>query len=406
MKKYFLPLALGILAVISSCKKEYDTPPLKTIPTGNVITIDSLRGMFTGTPIHFTQDYSVYGVITADEVSGNLYKNVYMKDNTGAINLRLLVSGGVYIGDSIRLYLKNCVLSSYNGMLQLDSVNTDNNIIKQASGKVVVPETVTISQINSSMQSHLIKIDSVQFVALDAGTTFANAVAQTSANKTIEDCAGNQVIIRTSGYANFAGSTTPTGKGSVIAVVGEFNGTMQLYLRSVNDAYMPAPRCGGAQLPYLTKDFNDGSVTSGGWLNQQVSGTISWSLYNGNIGSISNYVAPNNIACETWLISPSIDLSAATTPNLYFDNAYKYTGAALQLMVSTNYTGSGDPNLATWTNLTTGATWSAGNFVFANSGAVSLNAFKVNNVYVAFKYTGTSSNGSTWEVDNIVVQEN
>jgi hypothetical protein len=408
MKKY-IPFVAAVLAVISSCKKEFDSPPVKEIPVGSVITLDSLRGMFTGTPIKFTQDYSVYGVITADETSGNLYKNIYMSDGTAAINLRLLVSGGVYQGDSIRLYLKGCVLSQYNGMLQVDSVNTDNNIIKQASGKVVIPETVTISQINTNLQQlegHLVKIDSVQFIASDAGTTYANAVTQASASKTIEDCSGNTVILRNSGYANFAGSPTATGKGSVIAIVGDYNNTVQLYIRSINDVNMPTARCGGASLPYLSKNFDDGSVTSGGWLNTQVSGTISWGLFSGDIASISNYISPSNYACETWLISPAIDLSGATTPNLYFESAYKYTGPALQLMVSTNYSGSGDPNLATWTNLTSSAIWSTGNFVFASSGAVSLNAFKVAGVRFAYKYTGTSSSGSTWEVDNIVVQEN
>jgi hypothetical protein len=407
MKNLFLIIAAGMLFAVSSCKKEFDSPPVKTVPVGNILTIDSLKKMLaTSSIVHFTQDYSIYGVITADETSGNLYKSIFMKDATGAINLRLLTSGGVYQGDSVRLYLPGTVLSTYNGMVQLDSVNTDNNIIKQKSGLVVVPEVVSISQINSSMQSRLVKIDNVEFIAGDAGTTYANAIAQTSANKTIEDCNGNTIILRNSGYANFAGSTTPTGKGSVIAIVGVFGSTLQLFIRSVNDVDMSGPRCGGSVLPYLSKNFDDGSITSGGWLNYTVSGSIPWTLFSGDIATISNYNGTANIACETWMISPSIDLSAATTPNLYFDNAYKYTGAALQLMISTNYSGSGDPNLATWTNMTSSATWSTGSFVFVNSGAVSLSSYKVNGVHIAYKYTGTSSSGSTWEVDDILVQEN
>ena len=142
MKKIISLISVIAISMVVSCKKEYDSPPKKEIPVGMVITIDSLRNMFQGSSIHFNEDYSIYGVITADETSGNLYKNVFMQDATGAINLRLLTSGGVYQGDSIRLYLRNCVLSKYNGMIQIDSVNTDNNIIKQATGKVVVPQTV------------------------------------------------------------------------------------------------------------------------------------------------------------------------------------------------------------------------------------------------------------------------
>ncbi len=49
---------------------------------------------------------STYGVVVGDESSGNIYKNSYVQDSTGAINLRLINPGGLYVGDSIRIYLK------------------------------------------------------------------------------------------------------------------------------------------------------------------------------------------------------------------------------------------------------------------------------------------------------------
>jgi hypothetical protein len=72
-------------------------------------------------------------------------------------------------------------------------------------------------------------------------------------------------------------------------------------------------------------------------------------------------------------------------------------------MISSNYT-SGLPSTATWTPLT--YTASTGGFAFVNSGNVSLSAFKTAGVTIAFKYTGTSTSGSTWEVDDIAVTEN
>ena len=409
MKKILLLLTAVVALSQTSCKKEYDSPPEKTVPVGMVITIDSLRNMFQGVNVKFTQDFSVYGVITADETSGNLYKNIYMQDATGAINLRLLTSGGVYQGDSVRLYLKGCVLGKYNGMIQIDSVSADNNIIKQATGKVVVPQTVTISQINSSLQSHLVKIDSVEFIVTDAGTTYADALNQQNMNRTIEDCSGNTIIIRNSGYANFAGNVTPTGKGSLIAIVGEYNGTMQLYIRSVNDVNMPAPRCAGSVLPILYKDFEDGSATSGGWTIQNVTGAVNWtantmgSNFGSYYGQCTNYSGGVNTACETWLISPAMDLSGTTNPVFTFENACNYTGAAIQVYVSTNYA-SGTPGAATWTQLTPAL--SAGGWAWINSGVLNLSAYKTTNTRVAFKYTGTANDGKTWEIDEIIVQEN
>ena len=75
-------------------------------------------------------------------------------------------------------------------------------------------------------------------------------------------------------------------------------------------------------------------------------------------------------------------------------------------MISTDYSGSGDPNNATWVDLTDQATWSEGSFNWVGSGNISLNSFNQNGVYLAFKYIGTNSDGSTWEVDDIQIFNN
>jgi hypothetical protein len=87
---------------------------------------------------------------------------------------------------------------------------------------------------------------------------------------------------------------------------------------------------------------------------------------------------------------------------LKFDSAYNYAGAPIQALVSNNYSGTGNPNLATWTTLN--PVLSGGSFAWANSGALSLNAFAGNStVYVAFKYISTTSAASSWEIDNVKV---
>ena len=47
-----------------------------------------------------------------------------------AINVRLVSSGGLYEGDSIRINLNGTILDEYNGMLQLDNVDVDINVQK------------------------------------------------------------------------------------------------------------------------------------------------------------------------------------------------------------------------------------------------------------------------------------
>lgn len=411
MKNFKLTLIAGIaLAVISSCKKEYDNPPANVIGEGNIITVTDLRTMFTGTPIHFVNgDTNIYCVVTADEVSGNLYKNVYVTDGASGLNVRLVTSGGLYEGDSVRINLNGTILSEYNGMLQLDSVDVDKNIVKQATGVTVTPVTATIDQViaDPNLQAMLVKLDNVEFLNTDQGTTYADAANQISANKTVVDCIGSSVLLRTSGYASFASSIVPSGNGSIVAIVGQYNTDKQLLLRRTSDVNLPNSSC--QPTVYTQKDFEDQNVTSGGWTVQMVSGGINWTSntagaqFGTAYGQITNWNGSANVACESWLISPSMDLTGAASPTFSFQNAYNYTGDPLTVWVSTNYDGVSLPSTATWTQLS--PTLSGGTWAWVSSGLIDMTPYISSTTYVAFKYTGGSTSGSTWEIDDIVVQD-
>ncbi len=386
-----------------SCKKEYDTPPLTEIPEGSALTIDSIRNwqISEGT-ISVDSDLSVYGVVTMDESDGNIYKNIYMQDATGAVNVRLLSGGGVYQGDSVRVYLKGCVISEYNGVLQIDSVDVDNNIIKQETNVNFPPAVTTIDQVTENIESELIQLNNVQFIAPDITGTYADASGQQSMNLTLEDAAGNNILVRTSGYASFAGEPVATGSGSLTAIVGVYNGELQLYIRSFDEINMSNTRFAGL---LANKNFDDDDVLSGGWMVYQAVGTDTWETSTAGgapspYGVISNYDGSNNAACESWLISPAMDLTLSASPWMSFVNAYSYGGDPLELLISEDYT-TGDPNSSTWTTLP--AAWSTGFFSWESSGTIDLSAYTTNNVHVAFKYTGSNSDGSTWELDDIVI---
>ena len=412
-------LTLGILILNSSCKKEFDVPPVKTLEATSKINIAQIKAKFTNINYRFKADSSLYCVVIADEVSGNLYKDVYVRDVTGALHVKLIASGGLFIGDSIRINLQNCILNAYNNLIQLDSVDTEKSIVKLASGFNPKPVTMTIKQIiantaaTNSVQSKLVKIEGVEFVGTDLNALFSDAIGKTSVNRIIKSCDGSTLTVRTSGYASFASQNTPSGNGSFIGIVGQFGTTMQLTIRNLNDLSLTGTLCGSGTPTtgagnYLTKDFNDNNVLSGGWVKQNVSGAIDWttSTFGGQtFAKISNYVSTTsvNISCETWLISPIINLSNATAPNLSFQNAYKFTGAPLEVYVSNNYN-SGLPNTATWTKLS--YTPSSGNYVFVSSGNIPLASYKSANTRIGFKYAGSSTDGSTWEIDDVIVKEN
>ncbi len=400
-------LALGVAIVAVACKKEFDTPPERTLPEGSVLTIAQLKALYTGTRVHFPEPKNVYAVVTADEVDGNFYKNISVQDRTGGLTLRLLNSGGLYIGDSIRIYLPGTVLAPYNGLMQLDSVDVDNNTVKQATGVHVEPLNVNIGQLTvaamDTLQSRLIRLNDVEFTD-PCGKTWANAVAQTVGENNLRDCGmNNEVMVRTSGYASYAGAPLPIGKGSIVCIAGIFGTTIQLSNRSMAGVQMNGARCDGQSCPFFFKNFNDGSVGSGGW-SQWSDNNILWttnsigSSDNTPYGQCKNYINNANVPGQAWLISGPINLSAATNPRLSFMTACNYNGAALEVLVSTDYN-SGDPSTGTWTSLN--PTLSTGSWSWVQSGELDLSGFASASTRIAFKYSGTSSDGKTWELDNI-----
>ncbi len=157
----------------------------------------------------------------------------------------------------------------------------------------------------------------------------------------------------------------------------------------------------------LTIEAENFDVSWGNWTPVSVIGDQVWNRENtfgvGNTpcASMSGYSgAP--FENEDWLISPSLDLDNYINEYISFQNAKNYTGNDLELKVSTDYSGSGDPNSGTWTTLT--FTMSPGSWAWTPSGEVDLSGYNGSAVYVAFKFTSTSAASATWEVDEIEIK--
>ena len=176
MKNYshFLTILL-CLGFTISCNKTYDEPPVVEIPEGTRISISDLKDMFTGSPITLDSNYSIYGNITCEETNGNFYKEAYIQDLSGAIKLKLDASGGLYIGDSVRVSLNGVTMSEYGDLIQLDNISVDEQIVKIATDRFVTPYTTSINNLNiEDDQSRLIKLDSVEFQSTNV--TYADAI--------------------------------------------------------------------------------------------------------------------------------------------------------------------------------------------------------------------------------------
>lgn len=255
IKKYGI-LVLVAMVVLSSCmdknarKNNYPTPGIDfTLPVGDVYTIDTLLTMWKLEGTHkFTKDASVYGVVTADETSGNLYKASFIQDGDAAIELYMKSTSGLRIGDSVRVYLKGATLSEYSGTPQIQDLDP-NNITILKNNITVEPEEISTLDVNSYYICHLVKFNHVEFAAIARNKTYAtdDAYGQFKLNQYDGDCnfADSSVIVRTSNYASFAKTQLPQGNGSITGILTYYStgNAWQFTIRSLSEVNMENDPC-------------------------------------------------------------------------------------------------------------------------------------------------------------------
>lgn len=420
----FATLTLFLTLFLSSCiKDDFDAPDTACLDQGqsitNIISIADLKSGYNNSTIDI--DAYVKAVVTASDQSGNIYKEFYVQDATGALAVSVDVTNAYTkfpVGRTV--YLKLNGLYLLNGDLgygidgsfvaRIPALFIDDFIVRGACVTPIEPLLVSLDNLSSVEVGTLVKIEGVEFEDGLDGVTYANAVTQQSENRYIQDCDNNSIIVRNSGFADFAGELLPAGNGTIIGVYAPFGSTPQLLIRDPNDCDMPNTRCDGSnpnQNIILSKNFEDGSMVSGGWTVQTIVGSFDWTIGTQGSGQQgSSYAKASNFAggnsqSETWLISPAVDVSAETNPIFKFINAYNYAGDPIQVLISTDFDGQSDPNDATWTSLN--PVLSTGGWDWVNSGNIDLSLYQTGPFYIGFKYTGTNASGSTWEVDAIQI---
>ena len=435
------------IASISSCKKTFDQPPAYVDPAIVATTsIKALKAMHVSGGFEaITTDITISGVVVADDKSGNFYKELYIQDATGGVALELDATNlytAYPIGRRIYVKLKGLYLSDYGGMIQIGVIDhsvpgnstlagipsslINDYVFKGTAGNFITPRVVTLSQFTTNIQDTLlgtlIQLSDFQFSNGDiAGTMADTSAAKNSVNLTIKNCSGQSIILRSSGYANFAGNHPPSGRGPVTAIYTIFNSTKQLIIRDMDDIPFTGVRCNLFEEDFgsLVTAQNNTPFNFAGWKNiGEVGGVL---FQNGVFGSsgkvvkISGFGSNQNVV-TSWLITPSIAIPAGTTPKLTFTTSDAFdNGATLKVFVSANYNGSNTPSTSTWIQLP--AVISSGHTTstfgpFVSSGQLNLSAYAGQTIYIGWRYdgadpTGTASDKTTTiEIDDVAVSRN
>ncbi len=150
------------------------------------------------------------------------------------------------------------------------------------------------------------------------------------------------------------------------------------------------------------------NISLGNWTQYSVVGDQIWEW--ADFGNPPGCAKGNGydggpIENEDWLISPALNLTGYTNITFGFDHARNYaSNEGLFIMISTDYQGSGDPNAATWIDITNSYTFpDPGSWTFMDAGSSDITSYKSDATYLAFVYNSTSGDASTWEIDNAEV---
>lgn len=436
LRNISLPLIASL--ALFACERDYDAPlltePEYTGPAAN-ITISELRtqnaAATENTPIIITKDQVLKAVITGNDESGNIFKKIYLQDETGAIEMGV-DQNSVYnyypVGQTVYIDLNGLSISVFGGEQQLGHpegylfrtpwedfkkhVSKDKweNLDKI---KPIVLDDISI--VNAAPNEYKFKL--VQFT----GVTFKNGGKGIFAPETdygeeyITDSHGNTIMIRTSSYANFAGNGLPEGKGNITGILGRYNGTWQLTLRTANDVSdftgsneEEGGNEGGETPSGETKTVFEETFASsqGGFTIEDKQlpegGTYVWKHDTFNDDSYmkaSAFIGGSSKPSESWLVSPAIDLTQVTAATLTFDHTHKFAGTPFENYLTLWVT---EANTENWKQLTIDKYGTNNDYTFVTS-TIDLSAYAGKTIKFAFKYVSDTTAAGTWEVKNVKV---
>ncbi|MEL7120702.1 MAG: DUF5689 domain-containing protein, partial [Bacteroidota bacterium] len=115
--------------------------------------------------------------------------------------------------------------------------------------QAITANAVGINALSNELINTLVQLDNVQFSDDAVGTTYADAENRQSLNLDMEDCDGNTIVLRSSGFADFASEITPDGNGTITGIYSVFGQTKQFFIRDLNDIAFDAARCNGSNNP-------------------------------------------------------------------------------------------------------------------------------------------------------------
>lgn len=248
------------LAVLAGCDKasglEFDDDP----PAGTA-TIAALKSRCTGEQAAVTEDITVEGVVTGNDLYGEFYKTLVVEDTSGGISIAVDATE-LYVdypvGTAVTIHCNGLFLCDYGGKVMLGTRPTGEYAgpgrippaeaalylrRKQAETRPLRPRTLTFGEVDMRHTDTYVHFEGVRFVQQG---NWCDPDPETGRPATTErqiaDASGREFTVRTAGTCTYATEPVPQGTGSVYGIIDYFNGkyTLRIANREVDFATVAA----------------------------------------------------------------------------------------------------------------------------------------------------------------------
>jgi hypothetical protein len=445
MNLKFHTIFLAIAMIFGSCaKEEFDVPKLTCNQPDLIVnrTVEEVRASTSSIVTQYTYDDIIEAYVVSSDEAGNFFKTISFQTlattTIPAMGFSVPVdASNTYIdfrlGNKVYIKMKNQYTDIYFGGMRIGSiyVNTYNeggvgrispndykNVLNASCTMIneellVRPISIT-DLLHDSNINTLVELLEVQFTKEAIGRHYyeeSNDIGG-GTNWSLMDKLGNQVLFRTSSFADFADKIVPDGSGKVRGVLTKFGSDYQLLARSEKDVTFT----GTAAVPFFSENFQSVETNTKlnlpGWSNMVQKGTKFWlgTMYAGNGYAEFNTTGTKAASNIAWLISPKIDMDVHTNEVLTFRTAQHHLDVdsplnSLEVYVSNDFDGLNIAK-ATWIPLTVvlpkqATPW----YQFVGSGGVDLSTY-TGKINIAFKYIGSGKNlalDGAFQVDDVQI---
>ena len=418
---------LAFILLFCNCNEDIAIPKLECTQPDLIINrnVEDALKTATITATKYVYDDIIEAYVVSSDQNGNFFKTLYLQtlatENQPAIGFSVSVDAtNTYvdyrIGNKVYIKLKDQFTDLFYDGIRVGSLYESNSgtasvgRISQNDYKKVLIASCTMADesklvnqttiekaLHNSNLNTLIELSDVQFSEAAIGRHYfeeANNVGGAT-NWNLRDKSGNQIIFRTSSFADFSTHLVPEGSGNVRGILTKYGSDYQLMIRSEEDVVMTGKR----NIPFFTEDFqsvkHNVNFALPGWSNIVEKASKLWrSMVTAGNGyaefNTTSTTAAENIA---WLVSPKINLTDYKNSVLSFRSAQRDLKVdsplnTLEVYVSANFDGA-NVTKAKWIKLNAKVpSLSTPTREFINSGGIDLSAYS-GNINIAFKYIGS-----------------